>query len=90
MTKCPRTSGEAFKRLDNLLNAEDKTTIRKTHDIDDFHFTLGMWIRNEWLYPGEKDDIESLMRDLGKSSSFNVDVMSSVILDAYQKYLKHQ
>ena len=54
MTKCPRTAGEAFKRLDILLSEEDKTIIRKTQDINDFHFTLGMWIRNEWLYPGKK------------------------------------
>lgn len=90
MMKCPRTSGEAFKRLDSLLSEEDKTIIRKTQDINDFHFTLGMWIRNEWLYPGEKDDVELLMRDFGKSIYFDADMISSEILNAYQKHLKHQ
>ena len=65
MARCPKTAAEAWKRLDKRLNEEDKKAIREAEDMVEFHFSLGMWIRNYWIYTGERENLESLMKDLG-------------------------
>lgn len=47
---CPLTKGIAFARLDKRLSEEDKNAILKVRDMIEFYFTLGMWIRNTWIY----------------------------------------
>ena len=88
MAKCPKTAAEAWKRLDKRLSEEDKKAIREAEDMVDFHFSLGMWIRNYWIYTGERENLESLMKDLGEPEFLMGDMASSVILDAYQKHLR--
>ena len=88
MARCPKTAEEAWKRLDKRLSEEDKKAIREAEDMVDFHFSLGMWIRNYWIYTGERENLESLMKDLGEPEFLMGDMASSVILDAYQKHLK--
>ena len=87
MAKCPKTAAEAWKRLDKRLSEEDKKAIREAEDMVDFHFSLGMWIRNYWIYTGERENLESLMKELGEPEFLMGDMASSVILDAYQKHL---
>jgi len=48
MARCPKTAAEAFKRLDKRLSEEEKKAIRQAEDVCEFHFSLGMWIRNYW------------------------------------------
>lgn len=43
---CPLTKEIAFARLDKRLSEEDKKAILKARDMIEFHFSLGMWIRN--------------------------------------------
>ena len=88
MARCPKTAEEAWKRLDKRLSEEDKRAIREAEDMVEFHFSLGMWIRNYWIYTGERGNLESLLKDLGKPEFLMGDMASSVILDAYQKHLK--
>jgi hypothetical protein len=88
MARCPKTAAEAWKRLDKRLSEEDKKAIREAEDMVDFHFSLGMWIRNYWIYTGERENLESLMKELGEPEFLMGDMASSVILDAYQKHLK--
>ena len=88
MARCPKTAAEAWKRLDKRLSEEDKKAIREAEDMVDFHFSLGMWIRNYWIYTGERENLESLMKDLGEPEFLMGDMASSVILDAYQKHLR--
>lgn len=88
MARCPKTAAEAWKRLDKRLNEEDKKAIREAEDMVDFHFSLGMWIRNYWIYTGERENLESLMKELGEPEFLMGDIASSVILDAYQKHLR--
>ena len=88
MARCPKTAEEAWKRLDKRLSEEDKKAIREAEDMVDFHFSLGMWIRNYWIYTGERENLESLMKDLGEPEFLMGDMASSAILDAYQKHLK--
>ena len=88
MARCPKTAAEAFKRLDKRLTKEEKQQIVDSDGMSEFHFGLGMWIRNYWIYTGEKENLESLLKDLGEPEFLIGDMASSAILDAYQKHLK--
>ena len=48
-TKIPQTKQEAFAQLDEMLSEEEKSKLVKSDAIE-FHFSLGMWIRNNWIY----------------------------------------
>lgn len=98
MARCPKTAAEAWKRLDKRLTQEEKRQIVESDDMTDFHFGLGMWIRNYWIYTGERENLESLMKELGAPTFktddgeevfiSSADMASSDILEAYQKHLK--
>ena len=88
MARCPKTAAEAWKRLDRRLTQEEKQQIVDSDDMSEFHFSLGMWIRNYWIYTGERENLESLMKDLGEPEFHVGDMASSAILEAYQKYLR--
>ena len=99
MARCPKTAAEAWKRLDKRLTQEEKQQIVEADDMFDFHFGLGMWIRNYWIYGGEKENLASLLRELGEYVEEldgeyifigDADMLSSVILEAYQKHLKEK
>ena len=100
MARCPKTAEEAWKRLDKRLSEEDKKAIIEAEGMWEFHFTLGMWIRNNWIYGGEEDNLKSLMKELGapvfKINDFeevlipSADMASSDILEAYKKHLKKE
>jgi hypothetical protein len=97
MARCPKTAAEAWKRLDKRLTQEEKQQIVEADNMFDFHFGLGMWIRNYWIYGGEKENVASLLRDLGEQVEEldgeyifigDADMHSSTILEEYQKHLK--
>ena len=88
MARCPKTAAEAWKRLDRRLTQEEKQQIVNVDDMSDFHFSLGMWIRNYWIYTGERENLESLMKNLGEPEFLVGDMASSAILDAYQNHLR--
>ena len=46
--KIPQTKQEAFAQLDVLLSEKEKKELIIGEAIE-FHFTLGMWIRNNWI-----------------------------------------
>ena len=88
MERCPKTAEEAWKILDKKLTQEEKLQIVSSHDMSDFHFGLGMWIRNNWLYKGEQENKDSLAKDLGEEPEwFHGDMASSAILVAYHIHL---
>lgn len=99
MARCPKTALEAFSRLDKRLSEEEKKEIIEAKDMIDFHFGLGMWIRNYWIHTGEKGNLVTLLKDLGEEIvafgdndeffiPYDPDGMSQTILEAYQKHLK--
>ena len=47
----PKTKEECFAQLDEMLSEEDKKALMENEDLFDYHFTLGLWIRNNWIYP---------------------------------------
>lgn len=51
----PKTKEGCFAMLDEMLRDEDKQSIKEMEDTIDLHFTLGMWIRNNWIYPQNQE-----------------------------------
>ena len=94
--RIPRTRTECFEILDETLSQEDKQAIAQMEDTIELHFSLGMWIRNNWIYPQSQEDVEKLLKQFNESGDDDLplfmhpDDYSSVILDACQDYLKHK
>ena len=85
----PSNKKECFAQLDDMLSEADKRAIVEAEDIYEFHFTLGLWIRNNWLYDRSEEELESLSKAFGIDIPFfEADELSSEILEAYKKYLK--
>ena len=89
----PKTKKECFALLDEMLSKEDKEAIVQMEDTIELHFTLGLWIRNNWIYNQTEEEIKALLKDISGESEddyffIHPDDYSSTILDAYQEYLK--
>lgn len=72
-----------------MLSEADKRAVIEAKDLIEFHFTLGLWIRNNWLYDRSDEELESLSKAFGiEIPFFETDEFSSEILKAYKKHLK--
>lgn len=94
--RIPKTKEECFAQLDTMLSDEEKEELKKSEDTYLYHFSLGMWIRNNWLYPLNEEEEQAFVKmfadDDDSPYGFFVvhpDSMSSIIIDSYQKYLKN-
>ena len=86
----PKTNRECYALLDEMLSEEDKQAIIEKGTIE-LHFTLGLWIRNNWLYPQSQEETEELLKTFSRKPLFyHPDDCSSIILDAYRKHLKRK
>lgn len=85
---CPLTKKIAFARLDKRLSEEDKKAILMAKNMIEFHFTLGMWIRNTWIYGNDEERVEALAKDLCEDIFWDADSLSSSLLDGYKKHLR--
>ena len=84
-----KTKKECFAQLAEMLSETDKKAIAESKDIIEFHFTLGLWIRNNWLYDCSEEELESLGKAFGVDVPFfEADDLSSAILEAYKRHLK--
>ena len=89
-TKIPQTKNEAFAQLDAMLSEEDKSAIMNGDPIE-FHFSLGMWIRNNWIYEQEEEDVKRLAKAFRTEMLFfEADSLSEKIIEYYQRYLKRK
>ena len=89
-TKIPQTKNEAFTQLDEMLSEKDKNELVKGDAIE-FHFSLGMWIRNNWIYEQEEEDIKRLAKaSRTEMLFFEADDLSMKIIEYYQRYLKRK
>ena len=61
-TKIPQTKQEAFDQLDQMLTKEEKEKMISAGDSIDYHFTLGLWIRNNWIYEQSEEDVNRLAK----------------------------
>ena len=71
-----------------MLSEEDKGKL-KTGDAIEFHFSLGMWIRNNWIYEQDEEYVKLLAEMFGDDSPFfEADNLSSRIIESYQRHLR--
>lgn len=63
----------------------------------DLHFTLGLWIRNNWIYPAKEEELKRLVRcfvnpdDINyKLTCYAPDLASSIIIKEYLSYLRRK
>ena len=86
--KIPQTKREAFAQLDEMLSEEDKIAIMNG-DSFEFHFSLGMWIRNNWIFEQEEADVKHLAELFSKDPEFwFADELSGDIIKDYKRHLK--
>lgn len=81
----PETLEDCYAMLDETLSEEDIAFIKNAADDDmaGMHFGLGMWIRNEWLYPTQSK-LSPLLQENGIN---HIDDASALILEGYRRYL---
>lgn len=94
------TREDYFALLDSLLTDEQKQDMTR-HSAFDYHFSLGMWIRNNWIHTAKDEDLNRLIclfDEMAASSPlflkygftpfFEPDNLSSLIIEQYIEYLK--
>ena len=85
--KLPHTKNEAFAQLDEMLSEKEKSEWAKSDPIE-YHFSLGMWIRNNWIYGQEEEDVKRLAKAFRTEILFfEADDLSMKIIEYYQRYL---
>lgn len=84
----PQTLEECCLALDDRFREREdiKEKIRTASDTDlwRFHMGLGLWIRNNWLYPCENGKICQFLQDNGCDC---IDTASCLIIENYRNYL---
>lgn len=84
----PKNAREAYAILDKKLSKKDKAALLDADDSIDFHYGLGMWIRNSWIYP--KNGIASEQNGWMKDELFCMpDDISDKIIKGYIRHLKY-
>jgi len=91
MNDKPKTKKEVFAQLDEMLSEEDKKAIVQAKDTIEFHFSLGLWIRNNWIYEQNEEDVKCLAKAFRTDYIFfEADNLSEKIIESYQRYLKRK
>lgn len=71
--------------LDSILDNQSQDALRQTLEGGEYHFTLGMWLRNNWgLWKGG-NDLTDYFNSIG---IYHADDMSGIILFCYVKLLR--
>lgn len=83
--KMPSTKEELFKMIDRHLKVADRKELALADNLSDYHFCLGMWIRNRFIYPSNGEVYKLISPGLFVPVA---DVASEEILEEYQKYLQ--
>lgn len=81
----PMNLEDTYRELDRLMPAKDKAELRKNPEASwKYHFSLGMWMRNNWgLWSGSR-----LTAALGPYLPLHPDDISGALLLAYGRYLQ--
>lgn len=82
----PKSKDELFKMIDRHVKVADRKELALAEDLSAYHFGLGLWIRNRFVYPSNGEVGRLLVED-GMSFTAVADVVSDDILKAYQAYL---
>ncbi len=83
--KMPTTKEELFKMIDRHLKVADRKELALVKDLCVYHFGLGLWIRNRFLYPSNGEVYKLISSDMFAPVA---DIASGEILEEYQKYLQ--
>lgn len=87
--KVPKSKKELFQIIDRHVSSDERKELAKSIDLSDYHFGLGTWIRNRFVYP-MRHQVYSLFNPEDTGAGLFVpdaDVFSQEILEEYQKYL---
>lgn len=86
-TYIPSTLDECYSKLDDILSDIEKAKLKSISQdkLFKYHFTLGLWIRNHWIYP-EDSNIKKILLDKGIT---HPDYMSGEIIYGYYNYLNN-
>ncbi len=81
----PANLNEAYKLLDESLSDEDIAYIRDCteEDLVMMHFSLGLWIRNNWIYPSS----DKITKEFVTRGINHADDISGFIIKGYRLYL---
>ena len=82
----PHALADCYGFLDEELDDESIAYIKALPESDvvgALHFSLGLWIRNNWLY----HDAPKLAAELAETGATHTDNQSSLILLGYHRYL---
>ena len=89
-TKITQTKNGTFVQLDAMLSEKDKSELAKSDSIE-YHFSLGMWIRNNWIYEQNEEEVNRLAKAFRTDFIFfDPDGLSGKIIESYQRYLKRK
>jgi len=83
----PKNLEDCFIQLDKILSEEDKNFIKKLGNRNEtftLHFTLGLWIRNNWIY--RKD---SRLSSYFSNKVIHEDDISGIIIQFYYDWLNN-
>lgn len=83
--RIPRTYKEAYQLLDKRIKEIEQVRIAQNDSVHDLHFSLGLWLRNNWINSSKYLCEESRRKDC---VVLNADIESSDLLKRYQKYLQ--
>ncbi len=91
--KIPINLQECFHSLNMLVGEEDKEYFKNLTDKDEiinFHFTVGMWIRNNWGLWKENQP-ESILKEYFEARGvYHPDSISTMILEFYYDWLNNE
>jgi hypothetical protein len=93
---CPKNLTEAIAQLD-IIHADSTKhqiiSMSENEFLMNTHFTIGLWIRNEWLYDrflGFNIGDSELREELFEMGVPTNDDMSGLILRSYYRHLTNQ
>ena len=86
----PRDINEAIEYFNTTWNDKQKEEFRKKPERDavtELHFSVGLWIRNNWIYGNRDKSLNDYFHKLGIPS---VDDVSSIILTSFHRKLNNK
>jgi len=81
----PTTWREAYSQLDEQLSIKERRELAKAKDLDDYHFGLGLWIRNHWIHGNLAPFLEK-----EKDIFFIPDHISEMVMKRYRSALRRR
>lgn len=89
----PQTKKEVFQQLDSMLTDEQKQEMMTVSDSIAYHFSLGLWIRNNWIHGQDEDQVRHLAGEFRMKIDdfilFDPDELSNRIIASYIKHLNN-